>query len=159
MTPARAGPARVLALGERFRRDDGAGPAVLDRLAGRRDIETRAVTGAAPEVLAAMTGADRVIVVDAVHLGVAPGTVRVLDVDGARRARPALSGHGSALADALALGAALGRLPASLVVVGIEAADLGYGEALSPAVAAALDDAAAVVARLANGTSGEEGTR
>ena len=76
--------------------------------------------------------------------GAVPGTVHTFDASSAPL--PARTGgastHGLGLAEALELGRALGRLPARVVVVGIEAGDDGHGAVLSRPVAAALDRAA-----------------
>jgi hypothetical protein len=46
---------------------------------------------------------------------------------------------GPDLGEAVELGRVLGRLPVRLVLYAVEAGDVGYGEGLSPAVAAAAD--------------------
>src|SRR5437763_17171084 len=62
------------------------------------------------------------------------------------------SSHGLGLDDAIALAAALDRMPGRLVVHAIEAADLTQGPGLSPPVAAAVDTVArAVLADLNRG--------
>jgi hydrogenase maturation protease len=150
-------PVRVVAAGEVLRGDDGAGPAVVERLAGRQGLEPVTVRGAAPEVLSAWAGADRVILVDAMHSGLPAGTVRVFHPGDAGRRVGGVSGHGDAVAGALALGAALGRLPGALLVVGIEAGSTRLGSGLSPAVAAAVERAVATVRELATMETWEEG--
>lgn len=62
----------------------------------------------------------RVIILDAMHAGLAPGSVRLLrpeQLEGAGR----FSSHDMGVAEALALADVLGRLPDKLVIVGIEA--------------------------------------
>lgn len=54
------------------------------------------------------------------------------------------STHGLGVAEAIALGGALGRLPRRLVVIGIEGARFDAGEGLSPEVDRALDHAVAL---------------
>ena len=84
---------------------------------------------------------DRVAVVDAVRTGAAPGTVHVLDVT--TRPLPAsvstASTHAISLADAVELARALDRLPASILVYGIEGTCWTDGAPLTGAVAAAVD--------------------
>ena len=46
--------------------------------------------------------------------------------------------HGLGVVEAVRLAAALDRLPRALVVLGVEAADVGVGPGLSPQVAAAI---------------------
>jgi hydrogenase maturation protease len=141
----------VVGVGNRFRRDDGAGPAVVDRLAGRlpESVEAVEVPGGAAEVLAAFDGCARAVLVDAMTSGAPPGLVRRFDA--AAGPLPAglggTSTHGLGAAEAVELARALGRLPRALVVFGIEGADFGEGEGLTPAVAAAVARVAEEVAR------------
>jgi len=85
-----------------------------------------------------------VIVVDATCSGAPPGTVRRFDAarEPLPAAPPGASTHGLGLAEAVGLARALGRLPARLVLVGIEGADFSPGTGLTPAVAAGVAAAA-----------------
>lgn len=131
----------LIGVGNPYRRDDGAGLAVLDLLGFGRES-----TGDPADLLAAWDGADRVVLVDAVSTGAPAGTVTVLSCrEGTWEAAAAASTHGLGVAEAVALGSALGSLPSDLVLVGVEAADCGYGEGLSAPVAAAVARAADVV--------------
>lgn len=92
-----------------------------------------------PALLAAMHGATQVVLIDAIRSGAAAGTVQRIDLD--RIALPQIgcvSSHGFGLAEALALGQALGMLPERLTLFGVEAEDANDGEDLSAAVRAAL---------------------
>jgi hydrogenase maturation protease len=141
--------AAVIALGNPLRADDGAGPAVLDALAGRVPDGVRlARSGGDPaELLEAFDGLERVVLVDAVRTGAPAGTLHRFDAAaGPLPARTAgASTHALGLAEALELARALGRLPASTLVVGIEAAGDETGRALSARVAASVEPAAALV--------------
>ena len=55
------------------------------------------------------------------------------------------STHAMGIADALELGRTLGRAPRRVVVLGIEGASFGMGEAMTPAVAGAIDELVASV--------------
>ena len=149
--------AAVIAVGNPLRADDGAGAAVLARLAGRvpAGVQLLDTHGEPAELLDAWEGLERVVVVDAVRTGAVAGTVHTFDASSTPL--PARTGaastHGLGLAEALELGRALGRLPARGVVIGIEAGDDGHGAVLSPPVAAALDRAAGrVLDELGGGT-------
>lgn len=141
----------VLGAGNPFRRDDGAGPAVAARLAGRLpgQVTVAAVDGGAAEVFSALQGAGQAILVDATSSGAPPGTVRRFDA--AASPLPASfareSSHGLGVAEAVELARVLGRLPPRLVVYGIEGEDFGMGDGLTPAVAAAVERVAEEVAR------------
>ncbi len=132
----------VIGVGSEFRRDDGAGPAVVGRL---RDLVPPGVDlvvtdGEPTRLMEAWTGAALAVVVDAVRAGPAqPGRVHrfVIDRPGTGSARPA-SSHGLGLDDAISLAVALDRMPGRLIVHAIEASDLAQGIGLTPAVAAAV---------------------
>jgi hydrogenase maturation protease len=139
--------ARVLALGNPERGDDGAGPAVARRLRERlgdgtalRRIDLRRVGGEVTEILAAWEGAERVIAIDAVRTGAPPGTIhRFEDTDLPGDLKSSPSSHGLGLAHAVALGRTLGRLPASLAIYGIEACSFEPGAPLHPEVERAVE--------------------
>ncbi len=81
--------------------------------------------------------------------GAAPGAIHLWRRPEAflAAAAPRGSTHLLGLADALALAAALGRLPKKLIVYGIEASRFGMGERPSPEVAAAVEELARRLAR------------
>lgn len=137
----------VLGIGNRFRSDDGVGPAVADRLRAL-GIPAGERSGEGAELIEAWQGHDAVIVVDACQSGAPPGTV--LRIDAAAEPLPTglfrYSSHLFGLAEAVETARALGRLPGRLVVYGVEGAAFGFGDALTPAVAAAVDE---VVRRVA----------
>ena len=87
------------------------------------------------------TGADAVIVVDAVSSGAPPGTVHRLDP--LSHPIPATLSQGSThafgLAETIELARVLGRLPPQLAVYGIEGERFAAGQQLSAAVAAAVE--------------------
>lgn len=84
------------------------------------DIEVELCDRPGIGLLAYFRRASRVIIVDAMHAGLAPGDVRLLlpeQLEGAG----AFSSHDAGVAEALALADALGELPDRLVIIGIEA--------------------------------------
>jgi hydrogenase maturation protease len=134
----------VLGVGNPMRRDDGVGPAAVEALARRGvgpGVELRAIGGEPARLVEAWADRRLAVVVDAVRSGRSPGTVHRLDADRDRLPgrTGATSAHGAGVGEALALAGALGRRPRRLVVLGIEAGELGHGSGLSPPVAAALD--------------------
>jgi len=142
----------VIGIGNEFRRDDGAGPAAVERLRGRVPDHVRLVVseGEPADLLEAWTGAGLAIVVDAVGGAGSPGRLhRLVAVGGAVPGLDAAgadaSTHGLGLGTAVGLSRALGRMPAALVVHAVEGCDFGHGRGLSPAVGAAIDDLAAAV--------------
>jgi hydrogenase maturation protease len=134
----------IVGVGNAFRRDDAAGLAVATRLHGLAPgaIRVLAQEGDLASLLDDWRGADAVIVVDATASGSEPGTIRRYDAH--ERPLPAAfsrsSTHSFGLAEAVELARALGRLPACVVVFGIEGRDFTPGEVLSPDVEAAVDE-------------------
>jgi hydrogenase maturation protease len=89
-------------------------------------------------------------VIDAVSSGAEPGTVHRFDASRTplpASLRRASSTHALGLAEAIELGRALDRLPARVIVYGIEGERFEAGAALTPAVAAAVEAVAAAVQR------------
>jgi hydrogenase maturation protease len=133
----------VIGVGNAQRRDDAAGLRVARGVrarAGRDDVAVLERSGEATALMQAWDGARAVIIADAVRSGAAPGTVHRLDAVAESIPDSFLrcSTHSFGVADAIELGRALGQLPPSLVVYGVEGQDFDHGEELSAEVAAAL---------------------
>ncbi len=137
----------IIGIGNRFRRDDGAGPWVAERLR-ERGLPAIEHSGEGAGLIEAWSAAGRVILVDAVSSGAVAGTLYRFDAAGTELPRHFFrySSHLFGLAEAIATARALGRLPPVLIVHGIEGGDFGFGDELTPEVAAA---AAIVVERIA----------
>ncbi|WP_307800871.1 hydrogenase maturation protease [Microbispora triticiradicis] len=130
----------VIGLGGDSRGDDAAGLEVVRRLRGSLppSVAIAESAGDPAQLVEAWTGARLAVVIDAVSSGAAPGTVhRRTGVEGG----PCWHGssHSFGLADAADLGRALGRMPAKLVVIGIEGGDFTIGAPITPPVLAAID--------------------
>ena len=134
----------VIGVGNPDRGDDGAGIAVVRRLRQRGPAGVAVVEaeGEASALIEAWSGKARVVVVDAASSGQRPGNVRRFDAR--RESLPArhlhASTHAWGVAEAVEMARALGSLPESLVVDGIEGRSFGPGEGLSPGVQAAIDE-------------------
>ena len=93
----------VIGVGNEFRRDDGAGPAVVARLSGQVPEGTELVVsdGEPVRMIEAWDGATLAVVVDAVRAEPAvPGRLHRLDLDRAGAALPGtVSSHGLGLGD------------------------------------------------------------
>ena len=141
----------VLGVGNEDRGDDAVGLLVARRLREEvpPGVEVVESDGDPARLLDLWQGADLAVAVDAVVSGGEAGALHLHDAT--REALPSglatLSSHGLGLAQAIELGRALGRLPARLVVIGIEAAEVAPGGELSPAVAAAIGRAVALARR------------
>jgi hydrogenase maturation protease len=145
----------VIGVGTEFRSDDGAGPAVIERLRGTvpASIELACSDGEPTRLMETWLHASVAIVVDAVSGGdAAPGTLhRVVvpesatsqgtpPVPGHPASTAPASSHGLGLGQAIELSRVLSRLPALLILHGVQGQNFGYGQAFSPAIAAAIDD-------------------
>ena len=134
----------IIGAGNNFRKDDGAGLATVTRLRGALpgDIRVLAKEGDFASLLDDWQGAEAVVVIDATSSGSAPGTIQRYDAH--ERPLPAAfsrsSTHSFGVAEAVELARALGRLPARVVVFGVEGRDFAPGEGLSPDVDAAVDE-------------------
>jgi hydrogenase maturation protease len=143
------GRAVVIGVGNEFRRDDGAGPAVVARLRGHLpdDVCLLVSDGEPTRLIEAWAGAPLAVIVDAVRAEPAvPGRLHrlVLHRADAAVARPT-SSHGLGIDCAIGLAQALDRMPGMLILHAVEAADVGLGTGLTPAVAAIIDTLAAAV--------------
>lgn len=141
-----SGPPRILILGvgNADRGDDAVGLIVARRVRNElRDVaEVREVRGEGTALLELWTGADVVIVIDAIQSGSAPGTVHRFDAS--RQPIPASSvrssTHAFGVAEAVALARTLQQLPPRLVVYGIEGKSFALGVGLSPEVERSVEE-------------------
>ena len=110
-------------------------------------VEIRELEGEPVSLVDAWEGADHVFVLDAVRSGSPPGMVHRIDASTGPipATLSAASTHTLGVGEAIELARALGRLPARLVLYGIEAERIAAGAELTPAVAGAVDDAVARV--------------
>lgn len=126
----------LIGIGNSFRGDDAAGIRVAEATGG---IAMESPDAA--EIMAAWEGATELVVVDAVQSGAAAGHIH--RIDASHRPLPAdlftSNSHHFGLAQAIELGRALGRLPASVMVYGIEGQSFEYGEEISDEVRVAID--------------------
>ena len=125
----------VIGIGNALRGDDGAGGAVAERLRGVACDEEPS------RLIEVWEGADAAILIDTVVSGASPGTLHRFDASAEPIPARALrsSTHAIGLAETIELARALGRLPARIVVYGIEGASFGAGAPLTPEVEAAVD--------------------
>jgi hydrogenase maturation protease len=147
----------VIGVGNDFRGDDGAAPAVLARLAGRvlAGVDLVECDGEPANLIEAWDGAS----VDAVQAGPSEaGALHRLEIASpgevtgpeAVAEGTGMSGsHQLGLGTAIGLAQVLGRLPARLIVHGIQGSDFTLGASLSKPVADGIEDlVAAVIADL-----------
>ena len=147
----------VAGFGNVLRGDDGFGVEVVRRLHAPGAVPEGTVllevgTGGIALAQELLTPYDRLVVVDAMQRGGAPGTVYVLQVDSVETLR-SVDMHMAVPSRALGLAQALGGLPQKVFMVGCEPTvvdDLQME--LSPAVGAAVESAMMEVRKLLTGT-------
>jgi hydrogenase maturation protease len=154
----------VVGLGSIDRGDDAIGPVVAglvrEKVAAGGENDVRVVEHEDPTALVElMDRVDVLVIVDAVRSGGTGGTVTVREVGQGEPALAERTGsgpvgtHGLGLATAIELARALDRLPARVVVVGVEAVRFEHGQELSPLVAAAVTTAVGEVIAVVRGTA------
>jgi hydrogenase maturation protease len=152
----------VIGVGNPSRSDDGIGWAVATAAGHRlgQAVDVRWCDGEPGRLLDAWADADLVVVVDAICSGAEPGAIRLLSPSAAESGRSGahLGTHALGVRQAAALGRALGRIPRSLMIVGIEGHDHGFGDTLSEPVAAAVEPAVDLVASIVRGAPQRHGT-
>jgi hydrogenase maturation protease len=142
----------VIGVGNAWAGDDAAGLLVarLVRERAPAGVTVLEHEGEPTALMDAWNGAALAIVVDATSGGGRPGAVRVLDATG--EPLPATfsgtSTHAFGLAEGIELARALGRMPARLLVVGIEGESFEAGGAPRAEVMGALEGAAEQVLAL-----------
>jgi len=133
----------ILGLGNTLLTDEAAGIEVIRRLEAAADLTSvRFLDGGTLSFTLAAPIADcpRLIVVDAARMGQVPGTVKVFEGEAMDRQ---LSGKGKSvhevsLADLMDMARLSDTLPQRRALVGIEPAEMDWGDALTSTVAAAV---------------------
>lgn len=140
----------VLGIGNMLWADEGFGPRAVEELAGRHAFPpgVQLVDGGTQGLylMPMVQAARRLLVLDAVDFGLAPGTLVILKGDEIPKMMSAkrLSLHQTTFMDVLAAVELLGDGPSEMVVVGVQAGQLDdFGGGLTPAVAAGMEAALA----------------
>ena len=132
----------VLGLGNIIMSDEGAGVQVIQQLMAdpRLPAAARLVDGGTLglELLSIASGADLLVVVDAVELDVHPGTIVRLGAQELFGLDPGTSAHALGVADLLSALRMLGAEPERVVLLGVQPARVELGTELSPDVRAAV---------------------
>jgi hydrogenase maturation protease len=143
----------VIGLGNPLMGDDGLGLAALERL--RRDWEippdVELVDGGTwgLTLLPVIEEARRVLFIDAIKTGAAPGTGVVIARDDLPRVLATkVSPHQVDLRDVLALAELRGTLPRETTAIGLEPAQVELSDELSDALRGQLDDLVQAVVRM-----------
>ncbi|WP_375481461.1 hydrogenase maturation protease [uncultured Mycobacterium sp.] len=130
----------VIGVGNEYRRDDGIGPAVAAAIGELALPDVRVLIGIEDpmRLLDTWSGAALAVVIDAaITTASMPGRIRRITAD-ALASTTTISTHNFDVAEAFALGQALGRVPHQLVLFAVEVADTSHGIGLTPQVSAAV---------------------
>jgi len=153
-------PILILGLGNPLQGDDGVGCRVVQELERRTlpdDVEV--MDGGTPGVglVNLFEGRQRVIIVDAAEMGLPPGQFKRFQPEAVVLTGSAerFSLHRSGVADALALARALGLALPKIIFFGVQPAQVGWGQTLSPAVEATVTQVVEAVLREAGANHGE----
>lgn len=144
-------PVLVIGVGNALRRDDAAGLEIVRRMRARAEageIATYLHEGEALALLDIWEGADAVVLVDAIRSGARPGTIHRVDATSAAipvALRGSSSTHAVGAGEAIELARALGRLPRTVLLFGVEGHRFDAGERLSEEVEAIVEELADAV--------------
>lgn len=132
----------VLGLGNVLRSDEGMGVQAIERLQTEASLPpgTVLVDGGTQglNLIAIISGADRLLLIDAIDAGQAPGTIVRLDGGELVKFRGSMSVHQLALADLLVALSLLDECPAEVVALGVQPLFTDWGTELSKPVRDAL---------------------
>lgn len=146
-------PVLVIGVGNLLRGDDSASAEVVHRMCERgmqTGIEVSEQLCEPNDLLEAWQDRDAVVLVDTMHSGEPPGTIRRFDVSAEplpARLRGSMSTHGFGLHEAIELGRALHRLPRRVIVFAVEGRQFKAGSMPSGEVEAAIPRLACAVLR------------
>jgi hydrogenase maturation protease len=145
----------VIGVGNAFRRDDGLGPRVVERLRARAPSNCRLCVsgGEGTELMALWESATHVILIDVVRAGgwtrgEAHGSLTgeagtIVRIDATRERVPGdvfhYSSHAFSVAEAIELARTLGELPERVTIYGAVGLSFEAGTGLSPAVEKQVD--------------------
>jgi len=146
----------ILGVGNPLRRDDGVGPEIIDLLF--KGVNTPYLP---PSVTIMDGGTDglglieyfkeykKVILIDAILMGMPPGTVKVFKPDDAlfHICGDSLSTHGFGIPELIKFAKELNVLP-NLTIIGIQAENIEYGKGLSEPVKDNIDDIINIITKL-----------
>ncbi len=140
----------VMGLGNLLMSDDGLGSRVISELEKRylpcEEVNLLDGGTLGLDLLPRLEGVDKLLIVDALQMGVEPGLVFRLEGEEVPRAfANKLSVHQMGLQDLLAVAELQGHLPSELVVIGAQSAEIEMVMELSPAVEAAFEKVVSAV--------------
>jgi hydrogenase maturation protease len=116
----------VIGLGNLLRTDDGAGIHIINKINETHpEIETVDAAMGSIEIIEAMRGYDRAMIVDAIETGAEPGTIFRVNLAGGEAPPVITHSHGTDLLTTLQFGYKLypDEMPKEIIMLAIEAED------------------------------------
>lgn len=134
----------VIGVGNLLRTDDGVGIHVIKELNDLNpEVDTLDAAMGSVEILEAMRGYDRVIIVDAIETGAKPGTIFKVNLTQGEEPPVVTHSHGTDLITTLRLGYQLygKEMPKEIILLAVEAEDTTtIGDEPTPKVLAAVQE-------------------
>ena len=134
---------RIIGLGNGMRGDDAVGLMAARRICQAIGNHAQVIEAemAGVDLIELMKGVGVVILIDAAQSGQTPGIIHRLDasLDPIGCKIVPRSSHAIGVSDAIEVARAMGVLPSTVIVYGVEVANTEIGQPLSPPVATALD--------------------
>jgi hydrogenase maturation protease len=134
----------VIGVGNLLRTDDGVGIHVINALNDLHPgIDTLDAAMGSVEILEAMRGYDRAVIVDAIETGAEPGTIFRVNLTRGEEPPVVTHSHGTDLITTLRLGRQLygEEMPGEIILLAVEAEDTTtIGDEPTPRVRAAVDE-------------------
>ena len=142
----------IIGVGNRAAGDDAIGMLVLDALRGEQlppDVVLIEAGLAGPGLVSQMDGYAKVILIDAVDMGLPAGAVRAFNPSAVKSVKPEerLSLHGCDLLQVIDLATRLGLCPEDVLIVGVQPKHAMPGVKVDEAVAGAVPTAVEQVMR------------
>lgn len=134
----------ILAIGNRLKGDDAAGPLVCDKLANRTSAAL-IDSGSVPENYIGpvrTSEPELLLIIDAVELGCPPGTVKILDPESLSR----FTSSTHAPSPRLFIDLLRADLPVTALLIAVQPVETGLGTSLTPAVQTAVNELADALA-------------
>jgi hydrogenase maturation protease len=116
----------VIGVGNLLRTDDGVGIHVINSLNKlNSEIDTLDAAMGSVEIIEALRGYDRAIIVDAIETGAEPGTIYRVNLTGGEKPPVVTHSHGTDLITTLQLGRQLfpDEMPTEIILIAVEAED------------------------------------
>lgn len=141
----------VIGVGNLLRTDDGVGIHVIKRLdEANPGVDTLDAAMGSIEILDAMRGYDRAIIVDAIETGAESGTIYSVNLTAGERPPIITHSHGTDILTTIELGRQLygEEMPGEIILLAIEAEDTTtIGDKPTPRVQRAIEKALKIVAK------------